>query len=141
MTSFRKLSLTALLAAAGLASFMAAQSEQPAPPVAASTGCISCHGQTDSASMHPTGTVQLTCTDCHGGHAAIMRPANAKPTDRAYRDALAAAHPKPKLPALWKTSANPVRPAAAWLQEDKDYIRFVNPGDLRVAPETCGSSK
>src|SRR5438105_5650416 len=34
---------------------------------AKSTGCISCHTSTDSATMHPTGTVRLGCTDCHGG--------------------------------------------------------------------------
>ena len=27
-----------------------------------------------------------------------------------------------------------------WLKESKEYIRFVNPGDLRVAPKTCGSA-
>src|SRR5262249_20691133 len=25
-----------------------------------------------------------------------------------------------------------------WLKEPAEYIKFVNPGDLRVAPETCG---
>ena len=35
---------------------------------AKSKGCISCHVRTDSASMHPTDTVQLGCTDCHGGN-------------------------------------------------------------------------
>ncbi len=25
-----------------------------------------------------------------------------------------------------------------WLKESPEYVRFVNPGDLRVAPETCG---
>ena len=27
-----------------------------------------------------------------------------------------------------------------WLNEDWNYIRFVNPGDLRVAEKTCGTS-
>src|SRR6267378_4093972 len=34
---------------------------------AKSTGCIACHGQTDSPTMHTTNTVRLGCTDCHGG--------------------------------------------------------------------------
>src|ERR1700731_2654195 len=34
-----------------------------------SSGCVACHGMTDSSSMHSTGTVRLGCTDCHGGHA------------------------------------------------------------------------
>ena len=25
-----------------------------------------------------------------------------------------------------------------WLKESPEYVRFVNPGDLRIAPETCG---
>jgi len=27
-----------------------------------------------------------------------------------------------------------------WMKESKEYIRFVNPGDLRVAEETCGTA-
>src|SRR5882672_12856469 len=34
-----------------------------------SGGCISCHTQTDQATMHATGTVRVGCTDCHGGNA------------------------------------------------------------------------
>src|SRR4029077_19620853 len=34
-----------------------------------STGCISCHTQTDEPTMHATGTLRLGCTDCHGGNA------------------------------------------------------------------------
>src|ERR1700686_1540856 len=32
-----------------------------------SSGCVSCHSPMDEATMHPTKTVQLGCTDCHGG--------------------------------------------------------------------------
>src|SRR6202051_5350507 len=32
-----------------------------------SVGCASCHTATDEPTMHPTKTVQLACTDCHGG--------------------------------------------------------------------------
>ena len=38
-----------------------------------------------------------------------------------------------------RNSANPVRPFTEWLKETKEYIQFVNPGDLRVAQQTCGS--
>lgn len=142
MTFTGKISIAILLAGVGLASYLAAQSEQTMTPVVpGSAGCVSCHGQTDSASMHPTNTVQITCTECHGGDALVMRPANSNPQDHAYANAKASAHPKPKIVSLWKTAANPVRAAADWLKEDKDYIRFVNPGDLRVAEQTCGSSK
>ncbi len=129
MTVLGKVTIALLLAGAALATFMAAQSNQPAPSAVTegdSAGCISCHGQTDSATMHPSGTVQLTCVGCHGGNGSVKTKA--------------AAHPKPEIPSLWKSSANPVRPAAEWLKESKEYIRFVNPGDLRVAEETCGSA-
>ena len=43
------------------------------------------------------------------------------------------------IPSYADTSANPVRAYTDWLKEDKEYIRFVNPGDLRVADETCGN--
>ena len=41
---------------------------------------------------------------------------------------------------MWKSSANPIRPYTNWLKESKEYIQFVNPGDLRVAEETCGTA-
>jgi len=41
---------------------------------------------------------------------------------------------------MWRGSANPVRPYIDWMKESKEYIRFVNPGDLRVAEETCGTA-
>ena len=33
-----------------------------------------------------------------------------------------------------------MRPYTEWLKETKEYIQFVNPGDLRVAAQTCGSA-
>jgi len=33
-----------------------------------------------------------------------------------------------------------VRAYTNWLRENWDYVRFVNPGDLRVAERTCGTS-
>ena len=105
-----------------------------------STGCVACHGQTDSPSMHPTGTVRLGCIDCHGGDPGIQPPSGTKPGDTQYDQAKKQAHPKPRNASMWKSSANPVRPFANWLKESKEYIQFVNPGDLRVAEETCGTS-
>jgi len=75
-----------------------------------SIGCVACHGKTDSASMHTTGTVRLGCVDCHGGHAEVMPPAGAQKTSAAYDEAKKKAHPKPSIPDLWRSSANPVRP-------------------------------
>ncbi len=103
-----------------------------------STGCVACHGQTDSPSMHPTGTVRLGCADCHGGDPAILPPVGAKAGDSTYEQAKKQAHPQPRMTSLFKSSANPVRAYANWLKETKEYIQFVNPGDLRVAEQTCG---
>src|SRR6185295_19057745 len=109
---------------------------------AKSTGCASCHGMTEAATMHPTGTIRIGCADCHGGDPGVMKPGGAESGTKAYDDAKRMAHPKPSIPRLWKESgsANPVRSYTDWLQESKEYIRFVNPGDLRVAEMTCGTA-
>src|SRR3984957_3778244 len=62
---------------------------------AKSAGCVSCHVNVDEPTMHPTRTVRLGCTDCHGGdaHAAIA-PGTAKDT-AAYAQAEAKAHVQP----------------------------------------------
>jgi hypothetical protein len=106
----------------------------------AAADCIACHGQTDSPTMHNTGTVHLSCTDCHGGKADIQPPAGAQPGSATYEQAKKQAHPQPRIPEMWRSSANPIRPFTNWLQESKEYIQFVNPGDLRVADRTCGSA-
>ena len=95
-----------------------------------SAGCVSCHGLTDSPSMHTTGTVQISCVNCHGGNGDAMK---------AESDAKRRAHVQPRNSVLAKSAANPIRIYADWLKEDAAYIKFVNPGDLRVAAETCGA--
>src|SRR3977135_2718646 len=40
---------------------------QPQQAEGKSSGCISCHTSTDEPTMHPTRTVHIGCTDCHGG--------------------------------------------------------------------------
>ena len=101
-----------------------------------SAGCVSCHGQTEASSMHSTGTVHIGCSFCHGGDPKVMKPAS----EAEYSAAKNRAHPKPTVPELWKSSANPERPYTDWLKESEEYIRFVNPGDLRVAEKTCGAA-
>src|SRR5581483_10774218 len=76
---------------------------------------------------------------CHGGNPGIQPPAGAQKGSTQYEQAKKKGHPQARVPELWRSSANPVRPYADWLKETKEYIRFVNPGDLRVAQETCGS--
>jgi len=105
-----------------------------------SAGCLTCHTATDEPTMHPSGTVRLGCLDCHGGDAETRAPAGAPPGSAPYDETKQRAHPQPRLPELWRSAANPIRPYTRWLQESPDYIRFVNPGDLRVAGETCGTA-
>lgn len=88
--------------------------------------------------MHLAQGVHLSCTDCHGGNGKVKGPSGRRHGQREYDQAMEAAHPKAKVSSLWKGSANPMRAATDWLREGPDYIRFVNPGDLRVAAQTCG---
>ncbi|HET6199372.1 MAG TPA: hypothetical protein VFD93_03450, partial [Candidatus Acidoferrales bacterium] len=103
-----------------------------------SSGCVSCHVGVDEPTMHTTGTVRLGCVDCHTGDASVAVTAGTKQGSAEYENAKAKAHSTPKLPWLWKSSANPVRAYTDWLRENPEYIQFVNPGDLRVADKTCG---
>jgi hypothetical protein len=104
-----------------------------------SSGCISCHTSTDEPTMHPTKTVLLGCTDCHGGNSSVSLAAGVAPNSPEYNSAKEKAHVQPRDP-LFKSRSNvPERAYTAWLKESAEYIKFVNPGDLRVAPETCGT--
>ncbi|HEY2342064.1 MAG TPA: hypothetical protein VGH90_03490, partial [Chthoniobacteraceae bacterium] len=85
---------------------------------AKSVGCLECHHTTDALSMHKSPNVVLGCTDCHGG--------NAK---RGLT--ITQAHVQPRNPLLWPSSANPVDSNVLLNHESPEFIRFVNPGDLR----------
>jgi hypothetical protein len=89
-----------------------------------SASCVACHGLIDAPTMHVSAAVRIGCTDCHGGDATAHEKE--------------AAHVAPRHPELWPTSANPERLYAELDREDPEFIRFVNPGDLRVAGLTCG---
>jgi hypothetical protein len=105
-----------------------------------SAGCVSCHTATDEPTMHPTKTVQLACSDCHGGDSSASVASGIASNSAEYNAAKEKAHVHPKNPAFTNRTALPERVYTAWLNESYEYIKFVNPGDLRVAPETCGSS-
>ena len=88
-----------------------------------SRGCIDCHEH--SKDPHDSEYVRLGCTDCHGGDATpglTMRQA----------------HPEPRNPVFFESSANPSDSSVLLNHESPEYIQFVNPGDLRVAKKTCG---
>src|SRR5580700_826805 len=104
------------------------------------SGCVSCHTTTDEPSMHPTGTVRLACVDCHGGDATAILPSGSQPGSAEYAQLKGRAHPQPTDSALAGVSANPPRLYTEWLRENYAYVRFVNPGDLRVAAQTCGTA-
>ena len=88
-----------------------------------SKNCLSCHNGVEK--MHVSKAVKLGCVDCHGGNALATSKEEA--------------HVKPKFPDKWKSSANPVRSYTLLNEESPEFIKFVNPGDLRVADEACGS--
>src|SRR6266850_1852975 len=105
-----------------------------------SSGCISCHTSTDEPTMHPTRTVHIGCTDCHGGNASIAIAQDTAANSPEYNSAKEKAHVQPHDPVFKNRSALPERAYTKWLKESAEYVKFVNPGDLRVAAETCGAA-
>ena len=83
---------------------------------AKSKGCLTCHQGIEKE--HASATVAIGCTDCHGGDAEATTKdrAHVQPLDRSLDGGR----------------------ATDWLRQDGDYVRFVNPGDLRVVEKTCG---
>jgi len=91
---------------------------------AKSNGCLSCHQ--GSHDPHEKSTLRLGCTDCHGGDAT----AGAKEK----------AHLSPRFPGAWQSAANPVRSYTLLNYETPEFVRFINPGDLRIAHLSCGTA-
>jgi len=123
---------------------------------AKSSGCVTCHTASDRKTMHASEAVVLGCTDCHGGNPSVMRPSGASAAladahdgkdgehaerhyEPAYRQAMDAAHVLPRFPERWPSSANPPRSYTHLHQEAPEFIRFINPGDYRIAREACGA--
>jgi hypothetical protein len=119
-------------------SSLASQSQQEADRKSA--GCVSCHTATDSPNMHSTNTVHLGCTDCHGGNSSIAIAHGTPMNSPEYNSVKEKAHVQPRDPIFKNRAALPKRAYTKWLLESADYVKFANPGDLRVAPETCGSA-
>ena len=88
-----------------------------------SRGCIACHE--NSHDPHGSEFVRLGCTDCHGG-------------DSTPGLTMRQAHPVPRNPVFFESSANPDSSDVLLNHESPEFIQFVNPGDLRVAKKTCG---
>jgi hypothetical protein len=119
---------------------VASWSEQA--PAVKLEGCVSCHGLIEP--MHKYGTTEtldklkdgkdavgLSCTACHGGN----------PVSRVKEEA----HVKPVFPREWRragkySGANPERSNTLLARESWEFVRFINPGDLRVVAKTCAGS-
>jgi hypothetical protein len=121
--------------------------------------CLACHdGISD---VHPY--FALACVDCHGGNDRVPLPAVVNVRDQ---ELLRSSHVLPKNPELWWPNGvdddkdgqvdeqgeffdgRLVEEGAIAARaqhdsepnQDLDYLRFLNPGDLRVAGVGCGAS-
>lgn len=106
--------------------------------------CIACHTDSDSHSMHVSAQA-ISCVDCHGGNWDVPIPPDFFEDIKEYQRFKHAAHVRPHEPHLWETAAgretaaNPQISGSQTLHEHQDFIRFVNPGDLRAAEVACGA--
>jgi hypothetical protein len=111
---------------------------------AKSAGCLDCHQPMDTPTLHESAAVRIGCVDCHGGDATVRGARGQRPGQAAYEEAKRRAHVHPRFPPAWGKSrtpasaANPVRSYTLLNRESPEFIRFINPGDLRVAHLTCG---
>jgi hypothetical protein len=114
------------------------QSQEEA--MAKSAGCMSCHTATDEPTMHPSKGVHLGCTDCHGGNNSVAIAAGVSPSSPEYQTAKQKAHVQPRDSFFKNRTTLPEGAYTQWLKESPEFVKFINPGDLRVAPETCGTA-
>ncbi len=77
-------------------------------------GCLVCHGQLED--IHTAASV--ACTECHGGDFSTATKEDA--------------HVQPTLPVIMDKTTAP-------LDYDLPYQQFVNPSNLRVVRDTCGT--
>jgi hypothetical protein len=114
-------------------------------------GCITCHAQIEP--MHKYGTTEtldrlkdgkdavgLTCTACHGGNPV---PRKTSEESRDIERVKNEAHVRPRFSDEWKrdgknTGANPERSYTLLARESWEFVRFINPGDIRVVAKSCG---
>jgi hypothetical protein len=112
--------------------------QPPEVAAAKSASCILCHQGIDDPDMHESVSLNLGCVDCHGGNPrtrSLQAPATGSP---GYVAMKFEAHITPRHPECWPSSANPERTFTLLNEESPEFIRFINPGDLRVAEESCG---
>lgn len=105
-----------------------------------SEGCVSCHIEMDTKTMHSSSAVSIGCTDCHGGNSSVKAPGGALQGSPAYETVKNQAHILPKNKKIFTSSANPSDGVHYANDESWEFIRFINPGDLRVADLACGTA-
>jgi len=115
--------------------------ETPEQAEAQSSGCKSCHTDSDALTMHKSKAVVLGCADCHGGDAKVMAPAGLARNDARYAQLRDQAHVLPRYPRAWNYphSAKPQHSYTLLNREAPEFIRFMNPSDYRVARQSCGA--
>ncbi|PYS23824.1 MAG: hypothetical protein DMF72_07600 [Acidobacteria bacterium] len=118
-----------------------AQQKPTTPPTL--EGCLKCHDKIEP--MHRYGPtvagaldkldngkdgLGLACTACHGGN----------PVTTTKEEA----HVQPRFPRAWMRDGRfrvPENSGPLLARESDEFVRFINPGDFRVATKTCGSSE
>src|SRR5438309_6557885 len=124
--------ILAMIACAVIVVSTRASSSSPTPTEPLE-GCLKCHDQIEP--MHkfgPTATLDkldhgkdalgLTCTACHGGNPVATTKEEA--------------HVQPRLPREWMSNGKlhiPERSGPLLEKESLEFVRFLNPGDLRIA--------
>ncbi|HVF62906.1 MAG TPA: hypothetical protein VNE58_02795, partial [Casimicrobiaceae bacterium] len=113
-------------------------------------GCVDCHGG-DASVAGPAGefhqrapighfdpTKKTSFEDDHGGE--HEGDHHEGPYSESYLHAMEKAHVLPRYPSRWSypASRNPEGSFAHLGSEHEAFVRFINPGDLRVAEESCG---
>src|SRR4051794_14987997 len=113
--------------------------------------CVDCHGGKPDRIVVPTALLALfeKVEDDAAATKGYAQAVNAqrrayeqlKSEDaERYHSVKRQAHVMPKLHEFWPESgANPQISSASTLAEDVDFVRFVNPGDLRAAQVACAA--
>ncbi|MGK2857079.1 MAG: hypothetical protein ACSLFQ_07725 [Thermoanaerobaculia bacterium] len=109
--------------------------------LAKSRSCLGCHEGIEDA--HASDAVKLGCIDCHGGDANVAVTKGWARESAEYEQAMNSAHVLPRHPENWtrdgrRTSSNPTNTYVDLMKEPAEFVKFINPGDLRVAAEACG---
>lgn len=119
--------------------------------------CLACHA--GISDVHPG--FALACTDCHGGNDAVALPTT---VDIRAQDLLRSSHVLPRESGKWWANGiddnldgtvdeiseffnaglsfegvAPQFELDSEMNRDVNYLRFLNPGDLRVAEVSCGA--